>query len=224
VTDSLALLRRIRDDQSWRTNDNALWSDILACIATMEARATNAVSPMDDDARVPDDYRNQAIGYRAGWNDRHEIAMHAAEQTVNLSAVLANHAEIIGEIHACLAAAPHESFPASQVRGWMTALDVSPSATVPAGATTVRARRTDDIGIHEVVPQKVSHDVCPDCTPGRGAGGPMIPQRCARHSATLTASSPSCDVCLDTGYTHRPSGNHPCWKCDPQAVQASVLG
>lgn len=27
-----AILRRIRDDQSWRTNDNELWRDILAAI------------------------------------------------------------------------------------------------------------------------------------------------------------------------------------------------
>jgi hypothetical protein len=35
--EALALLERIRDDQSWRTNDNSLWSDILATIAKLRA-------------------------------------------------------------------------------------------------------------------------------------------------------------------------------------------
>lgn len=35
--DCLELLKRIRDDKSWRTNDNALWSDILKAIAAAPA-------------------------------------------------------------------------------------------------------------------------------------------------------------------------------------------
>lgn len=34
----VALLERIRDDPHWRTNDNALWPDILAMIAALRAQ------------------------------------------------------------------------------------------------------------------------------------------------------------------------------------------
>lgn len=33
--------------------------------------------------------------------------------------------------------------------------------------------------------------VCPDCKPGRGAGGPMMPQPCAKHARTAPPSAPA---------------------------------
>ncbi len=51
------------------------WAIQLASILTggdgcgKSAPPSAPVGPMTDDSRVPDDYRNQASGYRAGWND-----------------------------------------------------------------------------------------------------------------------------------------------------------
>jgi hypothetical protein len=42
--EALAILERIRDDRSWRTNDNALWPDILATITSLRSALSQPAS------------------------------------------------------------------------------------------------------------------------------------------------------------------------------------
>lgn len=60
----MLMFSRIEDDEAERALAIAL-NRIAA-----PAPAGEAVGDMDESSRVPDDYRNQASGYRAGWNDR----------------------------------------------------------------------------------------------------------------------------------------------------------
>ena len=49
--------------------NNAWDQRLTAPAAPQVADVTKIPRAVPDNARVPDDYRNQAIGWRAGWND-----------------------------------------------------------------------------------------------------------------------------------------------------------